>query len=64
MINPNTTTASIRIIAAATVIAACYVASSVIITLICSIFLVGVRYALLVMPLCAFLNLIPYIGKL
>ncbi len=39
MINPNTTTASIRIIAAATVIAACYVASSVIITLICSIFI-------------------------
>lgn len=38
-VNSNTTTASIRIIAAATVIAACYVASSVIITLICSIFI-------------------------
>lgn len=39
VINPATATTSIRIIAAATVIAACYVASSVIITLICSIFI-------------------------
>ena len=39
VINPAAATTSIRIIAAATVIAACYVASSVIITLICSIFI-------------------------
>ncbi len=39
VINPAAATASIRIIAAATGIAACYVASSVIITLICSIFI-------------------------
>ena len=39
VINPAAATTSIRIIAAATVIAAFYVASSVIITLICSIFI-------------------------
>ncbi len=37
--NPGVATTSLRIIAAATVFAACYVASSVVITLVCSIFI-------------------------